>query len=156
MQYSPLFSFCGLWEFPDFALEIVELKANAIVFACNSWSSINLLTASSGDKKLNQDAQPHFCKSWFLTPNCGITTILPIGIGLYFDEIQYVISLFLACVAFLGYGYLLNALCKRKDLDFKSSNVLFLAAFIVLPLTGSLPYLYSGILWKNDLVTVML
>jgi trk system potassium uptake protein TrkH len=62
---------------------------------------------------------------------------------LYFEETQTVVSLFLACVTFLGCGFLLNALCERKDLDFKSSNVLFLAAFIVLPLIGAVPYFYN-------------
>jgi trk system potassium uptake protein TrkH len=85
-----------------------------------------------------------FANLGFLLQIAGLLTVLPIGVGLYFDEIQTVISLFLTCVAFLGCGFLLNALCERKDLDFKSSNVLFLAAFIVLPLIGALPYFYSN------------
>jgi len=79
----------------------------------------------------------------FLLQIAGLLTILPIGIGLFFEETETVVALFLACVTFLGCGFLLNALCERKDLDFKSSNVLFLAAFIVLPLIGALPYVYS-------------
>jgi trk system potassium uptake protein TrkH len=78
----------------------------------------------------------------FLLQIAGLLTILPIAVGLYFEETQAVVSLFLACVTFLGCGFLLNAMCERKDLDFKSSNVLFLAAFIVLPLIGALPYFY--------------
>jgi trk system potassium uptake protein TrkH len=84
-----------------------------------------------------------FANLGFLLQIAGLLTILPIGIGLYFNEIQSVISLFLVCVAFLGCGFLMNALSERKDLDFKSSNVLFLAAFIVMPLIGALPYVYS-------------
>jgi trk system potassium uptake protein TrkH len=78
----------------------------------------------------------------FLLQIAGLLTLLPIGIGLFFQETQALVSLFLACVTFLGCGFLLNALCERKDLDFKSSNVLFLAAFVVLPLIGALPFLY--------------
>lgn len=78
----------------------------------------------------------------FLLQIAGLLTILPIGVGLYFEETQAVVSLFMVCVAFLGCGFLLNALCERKDLDFKSSNVLFLAAFIILPLIGAIPYFY--------------
>jgi trk system potassium uptake protein TrkH len=78
----------------------------------------------------------------FLLQIAGLLTVLPIAVGLYLNETQAVISLFLACVTFLGCGFLLNAMCERKDLDFKSSNVLFLAAFIVLPLIGALPYFY--------------
>jgi trk system potassium uptake protein TrkH len=84
-----------------------------------------------------------FANLGFLLQIAGLLTILPIGVGLYFDETQTLVSLFLTCITFLGCGFLLNALCERKDLDFKSSNVLFLAAFIALPLIGALPYLYS-------------
>jgi uncharacterized membrane protein len=75
-----------------------------------------------------------FANLGFLLQIAGLLTVLPIGVGLYFDETQTVISLFLTCVTFLGCGFLLNALCKRKDLDFKSSNVLFLVTFILIPL----------------------
>ncbi len=79
----------------------------------------------------------------FLLQITGLLTILPIGVGLFFNEIDYLVPLFVVCVAYLGLGFLLNALCERKDLDFKSSNTLFLAAFVVLPLIGALPYVYS-------------
>jgi len=79
----------------------------------------------------------------FLLQIAGILTILPIGVGLYFNEIDYVISLFIVCIAYLGLGFLCNAMCERKDLDFKSSNTLFLAAFILLPLIGTLPFIYN-------------
>jgi len=79
----------------------------------------------------------------FLLQITGILTILPIGVGLYFNEIDYVISLFIVCIAYLGLGFLCNAMCERKDLDFKSSNTLFLAAFIILPLIGTLPFIYN-------------
>jgi trk system potassium uptake protein len=84
-----------------------------------------------------------FANLGFLLQIAGLLTILPIGVGLYLNETQSVISLFLACVAFLGSGFMMNALCERKDLDFKSSNVLLLVAFILLPLIGSLPFFYT-------------
>jgi trk system potassium uptake protein TrkH len=37
---------------------------------------------------------------------------------------------------------MLNALCERKDLNIKSSSALLLLAFIILPLIGSIPYVY--------------
>ena len=79
----------------------------------------------------------------FLLQISGLLTIIPIGLGLYFNETQQLVPLFLVCVAFLGSGFLLNALCERKDLDFKSSSMLLLAAFIILPLIGSIPYVYG-------------
>ncbi len=80
----------------------------------------------------------------FLLQIAGLLTLLPIGVGLYFNETQAVISLFIGSVAFLGCGFLCNSLCQRKDLDFKSSNALFLVAFILLPLLGSLPFIYAN------------
>jgi trk system potassium uptake protein TrkH len=84
-----------------------------------------------------------FANLGFLLQIAGLLTVLPIGIGLYFNETEPLIPLFLACVAFLGGGFLLNVLCERKDLDFKSASILFLAAFIVMPMIGAIPYVYS-------------
>ncbi len=88
-------------------------------------------------------SKPLFANLGFLLQIAGLLTILPIGIGLYFGETDTLISVFLVCVAFLGCGFLCNALCERKDLNFKSSNVLFLVAFILLPLIGAIPYVYG-------------
>jgi trk system potassium uptake protein len=83
-----------------------------------------------------------FANLGFLLQISGLLTILPILVGLYFDETKAVISLSLACVTFLGVGFLLNSFCERKELDFKSSNILFLVTFILLPLIGAIPYFY--------------
>jgi len=73
----------------------------------------------------------------FLLQIAGLLTVLPIVVGLYFDETQTVVSLFLACVTLLGCGFLLNALCERKGLGYKSLNILFLVTFILIPLIGA-------------------
>ena len=78
----------------------------------------------------------------FLLQISGLLTIFPICVALINNETQAIISLFIACVVFLGAGFLSNAMCERKELDFKGSNFLFLATFIVMPLIGALPYFY--------------
>ncbi|MCL4429425.1 MAG: hypothetical protein M1167_01615 [Chloroflexi bacterium] len=88
-------------------------------------------------------SQRIFANLGFLLQIAGMLTFIPIVIGFYYNETQQLIPLFLACIAFLGCGFLLNALCERKDLDFKSSSVLLLSAFIILPLIGAIPYIYS-------------
>jgi trk system potassium uptake protein len=80
----------------------------------------------------------------FLLQISGLLTVLPIGIGLALNETAAVISLFLACVTFLGIGFLMNALCERKDLDFAGSNFLFLATFVIMPLIGAIPFFYTN------------
>ena len=87
--------------------------------------------------------RPILANLGFLLQIAGLLTILPIGIGLYFNETQQVIPLFLSCIAFMGFGFLLNALCERKELDFKSASILLLSAFIILPLIGAIPYVYN-------------
>lgn len=78
----------------------------------------------------------------FLLQTAGLLTLLPIGVGFFFKETDAVIPLFITCIAFLGFGFLLNSLCERKDLNIKSSSALLLLAFVILPLIGSIPYLY--------------
>jgi len=84
-----------------------------------------------------------FANLGFLLQIAGVLTTIPILIGLYLDETQQLVPLFLACVGFLACGFFMNALCERKDLDFKSASVLVLAAFIILPLVGAIPYIYQ-------------
>jgi len=84
-----------------------------------------------------------FANLGFLLQIAGVLTTIPILIGLYLDETQQLVPFFLACVGFLACGFFMNALCERKDLDFKSASVLVLAAFIILPLVGAIPYIYQ-------------
>ncbi len=79
----------------------------------------------------------------FLLQTAGLLTLLPIGVGFYFSETEQLIPLFITCIAFLGCGFILNALCERKDLNVKSSSALLLLAFLVLPLIGAIPYIYT-------------
>lgn len=91
-----------------------------------------------------------FANLGFLLQISGLLTILPILVGLFFHETEAVVSLSLSCVVFLGVGFLLNAFCERKSLDFKSSNVLFLVTFIILPLVGAIPYFYLNPFPSSD------
>ncbi|MCL2477685.1 potassium transporter TrkG [Candidatus Bathycorpusculum sp.] len=78
----------------------------------------------------------------FLLQTAGLLTIIPIITGFIFNETVPLIALFLTALAFLGGGFFLNALCERKDLTVKSASTLLLLAFIILPLIGTIPYLY--------------
>jgi trk system potassium uptake protein TrkH len=78
----------------------------------------------------------------FLLQTAGLLTLLPIGVGFAFGETEALMPLFITCITFLGVGFLLNALCERKDLNVKSSSMLLFAAFIILPLISAIPYLF--------------
>lgn len=96
-----------------------------------------------------------FANLGFLLQIAGILTVLPILVGLYLDETQTLGPLFLTCISFLVSGFLMNALCERKDLDFKSSCVLILLAFLILPLIGAVPYIYNGTYFNSPTPTLV-
>ncbi len=79
----------------------------------------------------------------FLLQTSGLLTLLPVAVGFVFNETAQLIPLFLTCIVFLGGGFLLNALCARKDLDVKSASLLLLLAFLILPFIGAIPYIYT-------------
>jgi len=87
--------------------------------------------------------RPILANLGFLLQIAGSLTIVPIAVGLYFNETQHLASLFITCITFLACGFLLNVLCERKELDFKSASILVLATFIILPLIGAIPYMYD-------------
>ena len=78
----------------------------------------------------------------FLFQISGLLSIIPIPIALYLGEHEALAAILLGCVCFLGLGFLLNALCERKDLDFKSSCIFIVLAFVLMPLIGSVPFIY--------------
>ena len=87
--------------------------------------------------------RPILANLGFLLQIAGLLTVVPIAVGLYFNETQHLVSLFITCIMFLACGFLLNVLCERKELDFKSASVLVLVTFIILPLIGAIPYVYD-------------
>lgn len=78
----------------------------------------------------------------FLLQISGLLSLVPIPIALYLGEHEALVAILIGCVCFLGLGFLLNALCERKDLDFKSSCVFIVLAFVLMPLIGSVPFIY--------------
>src|SRR3989304_3321683 len=93
----------------------------------NYRSSANLLaeTCRNSYSKRTLLSKRIFANLGFLLQIAGLLTVLPIGIGLILNEAQTLIPLLITCVSFLGVGFLCNSLCERKDLDFKSANILF-------------------------------
>lgn len=87
----------------------------------------------------------------FVLQFAGLFTIFPIAIAFYYNEINALISLFITSLSFLSLGFLLNALCERKELNFKSSCILITATFFLLALIGSIPYFYLNVFQDTGL-----
>ena len=81
----------------------------------------------------------------FIMQMTGIFTIIPIILSFVFNESSATIALFITATAFLALGFILNALCERKELTFKQSSSLIILVFIFLSILGAIPYLYIPI-----------
>ena len=77
--------------------------------------------------------------------------MIPVILSFVFNETSATIALFLAATAFLVLGFMLNALCERRELTFKQSCTLIVLVFILLSLIGAIPYAYINI-QKGDLL----
>ena len=87
----------------------------------------------------------------FVLQMSGIFIVIPVILSFVFNETSATIALFLAAMAFLVLGFMLNALCERRELTFKQSCTLIVLVFILLSLIGAIPYAYLNI-QKGDLL----
>ncbi|MEM0492357.1 MAG: potassium transporter TrkG [Candidatus Thermoplasmatota archaeon] len=81
----------------------------------------------------------------FVLQISGLFIILPIIVSFIYNEFYATIALFIAATAFLAFGFLLNALCERRELSYKESCTLIVMVFIVLSIVGAVPYMYLNI-----------
>ncbi|MFH1511607.1 MAG: potassium transporter TrkG [Candidatus Woesearchaeota archaeon] len=78
----------------------------------------------------------------FVMQAAGLLIFLPIIISFIYKEPAATIALFLVSTLFLGLGFMLNALCERKKLNYKQSCSLIVLAFVMLSVVGAVPYWY--------------
>jgi trk system potassium uptake protein TrkH len=81
----------------------------------------------------------------FVLQMSGIFIIMPIILSFIYKELTATVALFVAATAFLSLGFLLNALCERKELTYKQSCTLIVLVFVLLSIIGAIPYLYINI-----------
>ena len=67
----------------------------------------------------------------FVLQMSGIFIILPIILSFIYNEMVATIALFVTAIVFLVLGFLLNALCERKELTYKQSCALIVLVFIL-------------------------
>jgi trk system potassium uptake protein len=81
----------------------------------------------------------------FVLQMSGLFIILPIILSFIDNDMVATVALFVAAIVFLALGFLLNALCERKELSYKQSCALIVLVFILLSVIGAIPYLYINI-----------
>jgi trk/ktr system potassium uptake protein len=91
----------------------------------------------------------------FVLQISGIFIIIPIIISFIYNEVPATVALFSAATVFFSLGFVLNALCERKELTFKQSCTLIILVFVFLSLIGAIPYLYINISDTNDTVRII-
>jgi trk system potassium uptake protein TrkH len=81
----------------------------------------------------------------FVLQMSGLFIILPIILSFIDNDMVATVALFAAAIVFLALGFLLNALCERKELTYKKSCALIVLVFVLLSVIGAIPYLYINI-----------
>jgi len=79
----------------------------------------------------------------FILQMTAVFFLIPVVLGVLRTEESAIIGILLTAVAFFALGFVLNALCERKDLSFHQSNVLILLSFLFLGVLGGFPYFYT-------------
>jgi len=98
--------------------------------------------------------KPVLANLGFILQINGLLTVIPIIVAFYFNESRALESFFLTAVVSLIAGFLLNALCERKELDFRYSCMLLAIAYFLVGLVGCIPYVYLNIFATEDPVSL--
>jgi len=80
----------------------------------------------------------------------GILIAFPIGMGFLYNENQAIISLFITSFALFFFGFFLNTMSIREELDFKQSCILLTGVFVILGIIGALPYIWLNAFNDTD------
>ena len=81
----------------------------------------------------------------------GILVAFPIVMGFVYNETQAIISLFVTSFAFFFFGFSLNALSVREELDFRQSCILLTGVFFILGIIGAVPYFWLNVFNDSSL-----
>jgi trk system potassium uptake protein TrkH len=97
--------------------------------------------------------KPVLANLGFILQTAGLLILLAVLVAFLYNEHEAIISFFISSVVFLGAGFMMNALCERKELDFKSSCILITIVFFLLGIIGSIPYLYTNTFSTSDTIS---
>ncbi len=81
----------------------------------------------------------------------GILIAFPIGMGFIYNESQAIIALFITSFSFFFFGFFLNTMSVREELDFKQSCILLTEVFVVMGIIGALPYIWLNAFNDTDM-----
>ncbi len=81
-----------------------------------------------------------------------ILVAFPIVMGFVYNETQAIISLFVTSFTFFFFGFSLNALSVREELDFRQSCILLTGVFFILGILGAIPYFWLNAFNDSSLI----
>jgi len=97
--------------------------------------------------------KPVLANLGFILQINGLLMAVPIIIAFYLNEPRALDSFLITAVVSLTAGFLFNALCERKELDFRYSCMLLTIAYFLVGLVGCIPYVYLNIFANHDAVS---
>lgn len=88
----------------------------------------------------------------FLLQLSGYLIFFVAIVAIYLNEIKEAVSFFITASIFFFFGFPLNALSERKEINFKESLILFFLTFLFLGIIGSIPYIYLNLFKSENVV----
>ena len=98
--------------------------------------------------------KPVLANLGFILQINGLLIVIPIIIAFHLNERPALDSFFITAVVSLIAGFLLNALCERKELDFRYSCMLLTITYFLVGLVGCIPFVYLRVFATQDPVSL--
>jgi trk system potassium uptake protein TrkH len=89
----------------------------------------------------------------FLLQTTGVVTLLAVIPASIYHEQTSLTAFLINSIVFLVSGFAMNALSRRKELNFKSSCILISVVFFLLGIIGAIPYLYTNVFASSDVIS---
>ncbi|MGI0025862.1 MAG: CBS domain-containing protein, partial [Nitrososphaera sp.] len=86
--------------------------------------------------------KPILANLGFVLQFAGILLVVPAFLGTILGDTGSVAGIYLTVVGLFGTGFIMNALGEKGPLSLKESSIIVVAAFVLLSLFGSIPYIY--------------
>jgi len=97
--------------------------------------------------------KPVLANLGFIMQITGIFTLIPVLFAVYLEDYLAIAALSITSLIFFATGFAFNSLCERKALNYKSSCILIVLAFILLGIIGTIPYIYLEV-FDGDILTI--
>ncbi len=93
--------------------------------------------------------RPVLANLGFLLQISGVFTLPSIAYALFLNEFSATISLFITASVFFVIGFILNAMCERRNLNLRQSCALMFLFYVIVTAINCIPYIYLQVFQGN-------